>query len=54
MQIFTNQYQIAPLEGHEEALKLLEQAETSIAKLTGREVTLIAYEKSEVEQANPI
>lgn len=53
MDIQTNQYEIAPLENEAEALKLLEQTEASIAEMTGREVTLIAYEKSEAQQANP-
>lgn len=53
MDIQTNEYKIAPLEDQEEALKLLEKAEASIAELTGREVTLIAYEKSDAEHANP-
>lgn len=54
MDIHTNDYRIAPLNNKQEALALLEQAEASIAEMTGRKVTLIAYEKNEdTEQANP-
>lgn len=51
--IQTDDYRIAPLEDKDEALQLIEQTEETIAQLTGREVTLIAYEKQEEHQANP-
>jgi hypothetical protein len=45
--IQTDSYKLAPLDEYEQAVKLIEEAESSIAKLTGSEVTLIAYEKTE-------
>jgi hypothetical protein len=48
------EYQIAALEPDSDAVKLLQEAEATIAELTGREVTLIAYERSEdLPPANP-
>lgn len=53
LDIQTNDYKIAHLP-KEEALNILKQAESSLAELTGREVTLIAYEKHEdAEIVNP-
>lgn len=53
LDIHTNDYMIADLP-KEEALNILKQAESSLAELTGREVTLIAYEKHEdAEIVNP-
>jgi len=54
MEIHTNNYRIAPLNDKQEVLELLKRAEASIAEMTGRDVTLIAYERNEAaEQTNP-
>ncbi|GAB6929674.1 hypothetical protein JCM10914A_36570 [Paenibacillus sp. JCM 10914] len=47
MKINTDEYKIAALNDNEGTLKAIEDAETKIAELTGREVTLIAYEKEQ-------
>lgn len=47
MDIHTNDYKIATLNGNEGTLKAIEDAETKIAELTGKEITLIAYEKKQ-------
>jgi|GEM_PF-744401 hypothetical protein len=54
MDIHTNDYRIAPLNDRQEAVELLKRAEATIAELTGRDVTLIAYERNDAaEQVNP-
>jgi hypothetical protein len=54
MDIHTNNYRIAPLDDKQEVLQLLKQAEATIAEMTGRDVTLIAYERNDdAEQSNP-
>jgi len=45
LDIHSNDYKIAQLQGNEGTLKAIEDAETKISELTGKEVTLIAYEK---------
>ncbi|CAM4446100.1 hypothetical protein [Paenibacillus tarimensis] len=52
MKIHTDEYTIAPLNGHEQAVDLIQQAEDAIAELTGQRVTLIAYERNEDAEAN--
>ncbi|WP_181438869.1 hypothetical protein [Paenibacillus sambharensis] len=52
MEIKTDQYTIAPLNGHEQAVDVIQQAEDAIAELTGQRVTLIAYERNEEAEAN--
>ncbi|WP_189635987.1 hypothetical protein [Paenibacillus ihbetae] len=47
MDIHTNEYKIAALNENEGTLKAIEDAETKIAELTGKEITLIAYEKKQ-------
>ncbi|GGH26101.1 hypothetical protein [Paenibacillus segetis] len=47
MNINTDSYKIAPLDGTTQALAIIKNAESEIAKITGNHVTLIAYEKSE-------
>lgn len=49
MDIQSNDYKVAQLQGNEGTLKAIEDAETKIAELTGKDITLIAYEK---EQGN--
>lgn len=45
MEIHTNGYKIAPLNDNESTLKAIRDAEKEIAEMTGKEITLIAYEK---------
>lgn len=47
MDISTDRYKIAPLDQQEQAVTIIKEAEAAIAKATGNEITLIAYEKSE-------
>ncbi|MBP1153402.1 MULTISPECIES: hypothetical protein [unclassified Paenibacillus] len=49
MKIETNAYQIArlPKQSESEVIDILQQAEAKLAKLTGNDITLIAYSKSE-------
>ncbi|MNO85266.1 hypothetical protein D3C76_766370 [compost metagenome] len=47
MNIQSDQYQIAPLNGDDQTLKAIKEAEQRLYDLTGKEVTLIAYEKKE-------
>ncbi|WP_198402169.1 hypothetical protein [Paenibacillus crassostreae] len=47
MNIQSDQYQIAPLNGDDQTLKAIQEAEARLYDLTGKEVTLIAYEKSQ-------
>ena len=46
------EYEIAALEPDSDAVKLLQEAEATIAELTGREVTLIARSE-DLPPANP-
>jgi len=47
MNIHSDSYTIATLDGQEEAVEVIRHAEEALARLTGnRTVTLIAYEKS--------
>lgn len=45
MNIITDSYKIAPLEGTTQALTIIKNAESEIARITGKNITLIAYEK---------
>jgi uncharacterized protein YlxP (DUF503 family) len=47
VKINVDSYKVALLNDYEQAVKAIEEAESYIAKLTGNEVTLIAYEKTE-------
>ncbi|WP_281883701.1 hypothetical protein [Paenibacillus sp. YYML68] len=47
MKIETNQYEIAPLTQTNEALRIIQEAESKLAQLTGDEITLIAYTQAE-------
>lgn len=49
MKIETDDYKIAPLSAAEEAVEVIREAEEVIATLTGNRVTLIAYEKTDVD-----
>ncbi|MFC7681622.1 hypothetical protein [Paenibacillus sp. GCM10028914] len=46
MNIETDAYRIASLGGDEQTVSAIKAAEATIARLTGKEVTLIAYEKT--------
>lgn len=50
MDIRTDDYRIAPLNGNEDIVSAIQTAEAAIAEKTGKEITLIAYEKSEAPQ----
>lgn len=50
MNIKTNEYQIASLSGDEQTVSAIKAAEAAIADLTGKEVTLIAYEKTTMQE----
>ena len=50
MEIRTDEYVIAPLNSDEQTVSAIQAAEAVIAELTGKEVTLIAYEKKDPEQ----
>ncbi|WP_200901465.1 hypothetical protein [Paenibacillus sp. DMB20] len=47
MNIKTDDYRIAPLNGNDQTLNAIKAAEAEIAEITGKEVTLIAYEKTD-------
>lgn len=53
MDIHSNEYKIAALNGNEGTLKAIVDAETKIAELTGKEITLIAYEKEQTQGEKP-
>ncbi|WP_379131650.1 hypothetical protein [Paenibacillus sp. sgz500958] len=47
MDVHSDSYTIAPLNGKNEAVEIIRDAEAAIARLTGNNsLTLIAYEKS--------
>ncbi|MBX4149880.1 hypothetical protein [Paenibacillus lautus] len=52
MDIHSEEYKIASLNGNEGTLKAIEEAETKIAELTGKDITLIAYEKDHTQEKN--
>ena len=52
MDIHSEEYKIASLNGNEGTLKAIEDAETKIAELTGKDITLIAYEKDQIQEKN--
>lgn len=43
MKIETNRYEVASLPQTDEAVRIIRQAESKLAELTGDEITLIAY-----------
>lgn len=43
----TDHYQIAPLNKDEQTLKAIQEAESLVTDLTGKEFILIAYEKKD-------
>ncbi|NHN28559.1 hypothetical protein G9U52_01795 [Paenibacillus sp. S3N08] len=45
--ISTDSFKVASLQNYDQAVKIIEAAELSIAQLVGNQVTLIAYEKNE-------
>lgn len=45
MNIQTDQYQIAPLQASNKAIEVIREAENAIAEMTGKKVTLIAYQE---------
>ncbi|WP_177237839.1 hypothetical protein [Paenibacillus sp. 1_12] len=45
--INTDSFKVASLSDYDRAVKIIEEAESSIAQLVGNEITLIAYEKIE-------
>lgn len=47
MEISTNQYQVASLEGTDQAVTIIQEAEQALKQVTGDAITLIAYEKAE-------
>lgn len=47
MNIHTDEYKIASLSNDEQTVNAIKAAEAAIASLTGKEVTLIAYEKTD-------
>lgn len=47
MKIHTDSYKVAPINEYDQAIKVIKDAESLIANLTGNEVTLIAYEKTD-------
>lgn len=54
MKIETNAYQIArlPEQSESEIVGIIQEAESRLAKLTGNNITLIAYSKSEEGDAH--
>lgn len=50
MNIKTDEYKIASLSGDEQTVSAIQVAEATIANLTGKEVTLIAYEKTTMQE----
>ncbi|MBT2765746.1 hypothetical protein [Paenibacillus sp. ISL-20] len=52
MDIHSEEYKIASLNENEGTLKAIEDAETKIAELTGKDITLIAYEKDQNQGKN--
>ncbi|MEK3731061.1 MULTISPECIES: hypothetical protein [Paenibacillus] len=49
MEIRTNEYTIAALNEEDSTLKAIQDAEATIAQITGRDITLIAYEKKPID-----
>jgi hypothetical protein len=47
MNIHTDEYQIAPFNEDDQTLKAIQQTEALLFDLTGKEFTLIAYEKNQ-------
>jgi hypothetical protein len=47
MNIQTDQYQIAPLQASHKAIEVIQEAENAIAEVTGKKVTLIAYQEKD-------
>lgn len=47
MNIHTDEYKIASLSNDEQTVNAIKAAEAAIESLTGKEVTLIAYEKTD-------
>ncbi|WP_203457020.1 hypothetical protein [Paenibacillus tepidiphilus] len=48
MDIHSDSYKIAAIAGQEDAVEVIRQAESQLARITGiKDVTLIAYEKTE-------
>ncbi|MCZ8522907.1 MULTISPECIES: hypothetical protein [Paenibacillus] len=45
MKIETDAYQIAPLTEQSQVVDIIQEAESKLARLTGSEITLIAYSK---------
>ncbi|AEI46185.1 hypothetical protein PM3016_7227 [Paenibacillus mucilaginosus 3016] len=45
MKIETNAYQIAPLTEQTQVVDIIQEAESKLARMTGSEITLIAYSK---------
>lgn len=39
-------YKLAPINDEEQALAVIQEAETTIHQITGHKITLIAYEKN--------
>ncbi|MEF2964625.1 hypothetical protein V3851_02185 [Paenibacillus sp. M1] len=46
MKISTEQYQVAPLKQAAEAVAVIKEAEKTLQRITGEEITLIAYEQT--------
>ncbi|WP_249900059.1 hypothetical protein [Paenibacillus sp. PK3_47] len=48
MDIHSDSYKVALLNGREDAIEVIRQAEAEVARITGnKDVTLIAYEKTD-------
>ncbi|MBP1999256.1 hypothetical protein J2Z69_000275 [Paenibacillus shirakamiensis] len=50
MHIDTNEYKVAQLQQSPQALELLQKTEEAMKELTGRTITLIAYQKSREDE----
>lgn len=50
MNINTDEYKIASLSSDDQIISAIKAAETAIADLAGKEVTLIAYEKTSMQE----
>lgn len=50
MDVRTDDYRIAPLNNNEDIVSAIKAAEDAIAEMTGKEITLIAYEKADIPQ----